>query len=453
MRILFLVALTGTFLLVPFARDTFAQTREDYWPTWRGPNADGVAPKGNPPITWSETENIKWKVKLPDSGESTPIIWGNRIFLQTAVPIDEEPTEGFSEAHPEKDRHQQPRAAKNTVPWRFGLLCLDRETGETIWDKAAIVQVPHARHHATGSHSAFSPVTDGERVWASFGSQGLYCFDVEGNRLWEAELPLMQKYNEFGEGASPAIAGDKVIVVQDHMGESAIFAFDKRTGELAWKQDRGTGHSAWPTPLPISVDGKIQVVVPGNKEMKAYDAASGDVIWSCKVSQTGTVPSPVTGNGNVYYMCGHPGTSVMAIQLGRTGELTGTDAIRWEVTRGAPYVTSPLLYEDRFYFLKKYRGAISSYDAITGNALFAEEKMDGMKQSYASPVAADGRIYVADRKGTVTVLKHGDTFEVLATNTLDEGFDASPAIVGGELYLRGENHLYCIAETSGSESN
>jgi outer membrane protein assembly factor BamB len=435
-----------------FAHIAFAQTREDYWPTWRGPNADGVAPKGDPPVTWSETENIKWKVQLPDSGESTPVIWGNRIFLQTAVPTSEESSAGFSEEHPEKDRHQQSRAAKSTTPWRFGLLCLDRETGKTLWDETAVVKVPHARHHVSSSHSAFSPVTDGERVWASFGSQGLFCFDVEGKQIWQADLPLMEKYSEYGEGASPAIAGDKVIVIQDHMGESAIFAFDKHTGKLAWKQNRGDGQSAWPTPLPIAVDGKIQVVVSGNREMKAYDAATGDVVWTCQVSQTGTVPSPVTGHGNVYYMCGHPGSSVMAIQLGRTGELAGTDAIKWEVTRGAPYVTSPLLYEDRFYFLKKYRGAISSYDAVTGKALFAEEKMDGMGRCYASPVAAAGRIYIADQRGTVTVLKHGDAFEILATNKLDEGFDASPAIVGDELYLRGENHLYCIAEASGSDS-
>lgn len=422
-----------------------AESHEDYWPTWRGPHADGVAPNGDPPVTWNEDENIKWKVKLPDSGESTPIIWGNRIFLQTAVPVQVEPDQ-FSEEHPKKDRHQQPRAAKNQVPWRFGVLCLDRKTGETLWDQTATTEIPHARHHATSSHSSYSAVTDGEHVWASFGSRGLYCFDVDGNRRWGVELPKMQLYGEYGEGSSAAVAGDNIFVVQDHLGDSALFAFDKLTGDLVWEVDRGTRNSAWSTPLIVQVDDSYQVVIAGNTSMDAYAASTGELIWTCAVSQTATVPTPVKGHGNVYYMCGHPGSSVMAIALGRTGDLSGTDAIQWEVTQGAPYVTSPLLYEDRFYFLKKYKGAISSYDAVTGEAVYVEESMNGMRGCYASPVAAAGRVYVADRRGTVTVLKQGDTFEVLATNRLDEGFDASPAIVGKELFLKGEHHLYCIAE-------
>ncbi len=439
----------SSFLIIATTCIAHAESSEDYWPAWRGPQANGVAPKGNPPITWSETENIKWKVPMPDSGESTPIIWGNKIFLLTAVPLLDEPPDAYDkEQHPEKDVHQQPRAPKDTVTWRFGLLCLDRETGETLWDETVREEVPHARHHATSSHSAYSAVTDGEYVWASFGSHGLYCYDINGSQKWSADLLQMDMYSEYGEGSSPAIAGDNIIVVQDHMGESKIFAFDKYSGELNWEGDRGTGNSAWPTPLPITVDGVLQVITRGNKVMTGYNAATGEIIWSCAVPNTGTVPSPVTGNGNVYYMCGHPGSSLMAIELGHTGDLSGSDAVLWDIGKEAstPYVTSPLLYGDKIYFMKKYRGAISCYDAVNGTAHFIEQRLDGMKGCYASPVGAAGRVYIADRNGTVTVIKHSDTFEVLATNQLDEGFDASPAIVGNEIYLKGEHHLYCIAE-------
>lgn len=448
-RIMRISVAVGVILMGVATRGAHGESREDFWPAWRGPHANGVATKGDPPITWSESENIKWKVKMPDSGESTPIIWGNKIFLQTAVPMAEEPPDAYDkEEFPEKDVHQQPRAMKDTVPWRFGLLCLDRQTGKVLWERTVREEVPHARHHATSSHSAYSAVTDGEYVWASFGSRGLHCYDVNGNYQWSADLPQMAKYSEYGEGASPAIAGDNIIVVQDHMGDCKIFAFNKLTGELNWERERGTGQSAWATPLPVTVNGALQVITSGNFSMDSYDAATGDLVWTCAVPNTGTVPSPVAGLGNVYYMCGHPGSSLMAIELGRTGNLSDSDAIVWEIGKSVstPYATSPLLYDDKIYFMKKYRGAISCYNAVTGAPIFVEAKLEGMRGCYASPVGAAGRVYIADRKGTVTVIKQSDTFEVLATNTLDEGFDASPAIAGDELYLKGEHHLYCIAK-------
>lgn len=448
MQTMRLIVAVSVILVGLATRGAYGESREDFWPAWRGPHANGVATKGDPPITWSETENIKWKVKMPDRGESTPIIWGNKIFLQTAVPMVEEPPDAYDkEEFPEKDAHQQPRAPKDTVPWRFGLLCLDRQTGEVLWDRTVREVIPHERHHATSSHSAYSPLTDGEYVWASFGSRGLHCYDINGNHKWSADLLKMNMYGEYGEGGSPAIVGDNIIVVQDHMGGSKIFAFDKLTGELIWERDRGTGQSAWATPLPVTVNGAMQVITAGNFSMQGYDAITGDIVWECAVPNTGTVPSPVAGLGNVYYMCGHPGSSLMAIELGRTGDLSDSDAIVWEIGKSVstPYVSSPLLYDDKIYFMKKYRGSISSYNAVTGAPIFVEQKLEGMTRCYASPVGAAGRVYIADRRGTVTVIKHSDTFEILATNTLDEGFDASPAIVGDEIYLKGEHHLYCIA--------
>jgi outer membrane protein assembly factor BamB len=443
-------ALIATLSLIALAcSSAMAQSFEEQWPTWRGPTSTGVAPKGNPPITWSETENIKWKVKMPDDGESTPVIWNDKIFIQTAVPMTEQSADSFDkEKHPEKDRHQQPRAKKDTVAWRFSVLCLDRETGKTLWDTTVKEVVPHARHHATASHAPYSIVTDGQLLWAGFGSRGLYCLDMDGNIVWSADLPEMNMYSEYGEGSSPAIAGDNIIVVQDDMEDATIFAFYKHTGDLSWKKDRGSGHSAWSTPLTVNVDGKLQVITSGNKFMSSYDAETGDIIWTCSVPNTGTVPSPVAGHGNVYYMCGHPGSSLMALKLGGEGDLSDSESIVWKMlnTTSTPYVTSPLLYDDRIYFMKKYRGNISCFNAITGEPIFEEQALEGLRRCYASPVGAAGRIYVADRAGKIAVIKHSDTFEVLAVNSLDEGFDASPVIVGNELFLKGEHHLYCIAK-------
>ncbi len=447
------IMVAGAALLLGLATPgAHGDSREDYWPSWRGPHDNGVATKGNPPITWSESENIKWKVKMPDSGESSPVIWGNKIFLQTAYPTEEQlPGSYDKEKYPTVSREGQRRSDKATVPWRYGLLCLDRQTGETLWDREVRREIPHARHHVTSSHSSHSAVTDGEYVWVSFGSRGLHCYDMDGEHQWSADLPQMDKYSEYGDAASPAIVGDNIVVVLDHLGDSKVSAFNKLTGKLSWEKDRGRGRSAWTTPLAVTVKGALQVIILGNFSMDSYDAATGDIVWTCSFRPSGAVPSPVAGLGNVYEMSGGPRSAMMAVELGRTGNLSDSDAIVWDIgkdvrTPFATSVPSPLLYDDKIYFVKYPKRSISCYNAVSGAPIYVEEKMDGMRGCYASPVGAAGRVYIPDRRGTVTVIKHSDTFEVLATNTLDEGFDASPAIVGDELYLRGEHHLYCIAK-------
>jgi outer membrane protein assembly factor BamB len=419
-----------------------AEPAVDNWPAWRGPTLNGVAVKGSPPVTWSETENVKWKVALAGRGSSTPVIWGDKIFIQTAIPSADEPERPAEPQSGGGPRSTPPPSA----PYKFNVVCLDRASGATLWERTAREAVPHEGHHPTGSFASYSPVTDGESVWASFGSRGLHCYDLDGNHKWSRDLIQMRSKLSFGEGSSPALVGDLIVVVMDHEGESRIAAFNKDTGEPVWQTPREES-TAWATPVPVEVDGAMQIVTNATHRVRGYDAKTGTLLWECGGQTMNTIPSPVAGFGNVYCTSGFRGSSLLAIKLGQTGDLSRSDAIAWEIHEGTPYVASPLLYDRRIYVLSSLNAILSCYDAVTGDPVFTGERLPGLRQVYASPVGAAGRIYIADRDGNVTVVRHADKFEVLATNTLDDGFDASPVVVGDALYLKGNTHLYCIAES------
>lgn len=421
----------------------FCASVDDNWPSWRGPTGNGVATKGNPPTTWSDTENIKWKVKIPGKNSSTPVVWGNKLFLQTAVSTAEEAS---APAAPQGGRRRGHSAPTPKSPYLFNVVCIDRLSGEVIWQKTAAEATPHEGHHPTGNFAPYSPITDGEKLWTSFGSRGLYCYDLDGNLQWRADLMQMKIKLNFGEGSSPTLAGDNVIVVMDHEAGSKIFAFNKDTGEKVWERDRNE-RTSWASPLTVEVDGRIQVITNATNTIRSYDAETGDVVWECSGLTANSIPSPVIGFGNVYCMSGFRGHALKAIELGHKGDLTDSAAIKWEVGESTPYVASPLLIGDRLYLTADLRPSLSCYDAKTGKAHFVAEKLEGLKQIYASPIGANGRIYISDREGTTVVINAADTLEVLATNVLDDGFDASPVVIGNELYLNGMNYLYCIAES------
>ena len=412
------------------------------WPRWRGPDATGVAPEGNPPITWSETENVKWKVPMPDNGDCTPIIWEDRIFIQVAVPM-EEGAEASRPNPPEIER--EIFMPKPTVPYDFRVMCLSREDGSVIWDNSVRKEYPHEGFHPSGSLASYSPVTDGEYVWFSFGTRGLHCFTVDGEYKWSSELCVMYTLRAFGEGASPAIVGDKVVVVADHEGESKIFAFDKLTGEKLWERDRDE-RSTWATPVPATINGRTEILTNGTTALRSYNPDTGDLLWTATGMTQGAIPSPVLYDGKAIFVAGFQDPMVMSIALGQSGDLTNTDALVWSSTEAAPYISSPLLYGDRIYMFDNLKPNMTSYDASSGRVIFAKERIAGLKQIYASPLGVADRIYVMDRKGNTAVLKHGDEVEVLAMNELDDDFDASPVVAGDELFLKGAEYLYCIAE-------
>ena len=484
------------------------------WPQWRGPQNNGVVKSGEPVLEWSEEKNIKWKVEVPGAGTSTPIIWGDRIFLLAAKgtgekkkpvpsaesedgnggdrPRSRRPDEGrprfgqgdgplpdfLKEFDKDKDgklseeEREAFRAQRGGRGGRgegrrggrggrrgggfgsrapdeeqeFVLLCLDRKTGKTLWSKTAKKELPHEGHHRDHGFASASPVTDGNHIYAYFGSRGLYCFDMEGNRKWEKDFGDMKISNGFGEGASPSIHGDVIVVKWDHEGDSFILALNKTNGDELWRKSRDE-RTSWSTPVVLEHDGKALVIASASNKVAAYDLKTGDIVWETEEGLTrNVIPSPVSGDGLVYAMSGFRGSHLYAIEMGKTGKLSAGKGIAWSHGEGTPYVPSPLLYKKRLYFFQGNEAILSCLDAATGKPVYARERIEGIRGVYASPVGANNHIYLLGRRGNCVVIKSGDKLEVVATNTLDDRFDASPAVVGNDLYLRGHKHLYCVGK-------
>jgi outer membrane protein assembly factor BamB len=407
---------------------------ERFWPQWRGPHATGVSKTATPPIEWSDTRNIRWKVEIPGRGSASPVVWGDRLFVLTAVP-----------AGVPVDSSHAPRGATPS-PHKFMVLAIDRQTGKVVWERTAREEAPHeSSHPENGTWASSSAITNGEIVIASFESRGLYAYDMEGTPLWQTDLGDKSMRNHFGEGSTPTLHGNRVVVVWDHTGESFITVLDARTGREIWRQKRDE-IDTWATPLVVEHGGRAQIVVPGMNRVQSYDLETGAVVWHTAGLTMNPIPSPVAADGVVYLMSGFRGNSLKAIRFGSArGDITGTDAVAWTLERDTPYVPSPLLYDNILYFLKSNTGILSAYEAGTGKPHFQLQRLPLAPEVFASPVGAAGRVYIPSRDGVTLVLKHGPVFEVLAQNKLSDGFDASPALAGSEIYLRGHKYLYCIA--------
>jgi outer membrane protein assembly factor BamB len=432
-------------LASPSPEDDFARERLDHWHQWRGPLANGWAPRGDPPVQWSESKNIKWKVEVPGSGSSTPIVWRNRVFVLTAVKTERKsggPVPG-AKAPPAPELPNLTTPVPDTL-YRFEVLCLDRDTGNVLWRRVAREEVPHQGHHPSHGYASGSPVTDGKSLYATFGSRGLYCYGLDGTLNWEADLGDMTTKMGFGEGASPALHGGSLVVNWDHEGGSFIACLDAATGKERWRVARDE-RTTWATPLMVERDGVTQVVTNGTNRTRSYDLATGRLLWECGGQTANPIPSPVNHEGTVLCMSGFRGNAIFAIPLNSRGDLTDGGKVDWKRTDAAPYVASPLLCDGLLYFTKERQGILSCADARTGNPHYDGQRLPGIGTLYASIVGAAGKVYIAGREGVTLVLKHGPSYEILAENRLDEGMNASPAIVGKQMFLRGHNHLYCVA--------
>lgn len=411
------------------------------WPQWRGPKANGVVLYGNPPVEWSETKNIKWKIKIPGKGHATPIIWDNQIFVLTAIETDK---------HAEKQTKPKRRFGmpvnKTSNIHKFEIFAINRSDGQIIWQRTAREELPHEGTHPTGTWASNSPVTDGKHVYAYFGSRGLYCYDMQGNLKWEKDLGEMKIKLSFGEGSSPVLYNDKIVVNWDHEGQSFIIALDKKTGEEIWKVARDE-KTSWATPLIVENNGQPQVITSATNRVRSYDLATGELLWESSGMTRNVIPTPVASNNIVYVMSGFRGNALQAINLSSArGDIAGSKALVWTLDRDTPYTPSPLLYDDILYFLKSNDGTLSCFNATTGEEYYSRQRLTGIGGVYASPIGARGRIYISSRNGSTQVIKHSTQYEILAVNKLDDSFSASPIVVGNELYLRGEKNLYCIAE-------
>ncbi len=432
----FIAAGIGLALFAPVLAAPDA-TAERFWPQWRGPYATGVSKYADPPAEWSETKNVRWKVEIPGRGSSSPVVWGDRVYVLSAVPAS---VTGDTSHAPRGG--VQPRDVH-----RFIVLAIDRRTGKVAWERTAREGQPHeASHQQNGTYASSSAITDGQHVYAWFESQGMYVYDMDGKLIWEKDLGDKRMRNQFGEGSTPVLYGDRLVIVWDHIaGPSFIVALDKRTGNELWRVERQE-IDTWATPLVVEVDGRAQVIASGKTRLRSYDLETGKIVWESPGVTMNPIPSPVYADGMLFVTSGFQGNNLKAIRLADAkGDITGSSAIVWTLDRDTPYVPSPLLYDGILYLLKTNNGILSAFDAKTGKPHYQLQRLEGMPEVFASPVGAQGRVYLTGRDGVSLVIKNAPTFEVLAKNALDDGFDASPALVDNEMYLRGYKNLYCIA--------
>ena len=511
-----------------------AENVKDSWHQWRGPNNNGVA-EGDAPLHFSDTENVKWKITIPGKGNSTPVIWGDTIFLTTAVPTEPVPEAaprgrrrgeggdpgagrgpdgpggpggggGFDPARmlqrlSEEDRKKAEALLDGRSPrdldeeernqfreimraafgggrgrggpgargprrgafggrgrrgpgggggplvnHKFVVMAIDKNSGEILWQQTAAETTPHEGYHRQyGSFASNSPVTDGKMLYVSFGSRGLYAYDLKGNLKWKKNLGPLRMRLGFGEGIAPILHDQYLVIQNDHEDQSFIVVLDKTSGEEIWRAERDE-HSSWAQPIVVEFEGRKQLVTSSTR-VRAYDLANGELIWEVGGLGGNAIPALVSvGDTMVIAMTGWRDANAMGIKLGGKGDLTGNpDYIKWTNRKGNSYTPSPVLHDGILYFVSD-RGTVSALNAETGEKYYLQQRLPNPGSFKASPVAANGKLYLASETGEVTVLKLGKTYEVLATNTMgEEMFVSSPVIVGGDLFLRSQDELFCLS--------
>ncbi len=446
-----LTTLTLLFCLSPsilLAQD-FETAKWKNWHQWRGPGATGVAQHANPPTAWSDQSNIRWKTPIIGEGSSTPIVWDDQVFVLSAIETDRMPAQALeSDA---ESRTELPNHIFQFVVWS-----IDRQTGDVRWKKVVNESAPHEGRHDSTTYAAASPTTDGKHLYASFGSYGLFCLTLSGDLVWKKDLGDMRTRRGWGEGVSPVVHDDKLIVNWDQEDQSEIFVLDAKTGKLVWKKNRNEP-TTWATPLVAIVEGQTQLITNGTNSVTSYNLENGDVIWQAPGTTLNAIPCPVRSGDQVICMAGYQGNSAISIDLKSQGpianEVGPEQPIKWKIQKHTPYVPSPLLIDGRLYFTKSLNAILVCLDAASGELLFKNEqgvgepvRLPDLKNMYASPVAANDRIYLTSREGVTLVIRNSEKFEVLATNRLREEIDASPAIVGDQIFLRGKKNLYCIEQ-------
>jgi outer membrane protein assembly factor BamB len=468
MRRLFLLATVVMASLVGLTAQSGAGSAagQAWWPHWRGPAQTGVV-SGTAPLRWSDTQNIAWKVEIPGRGHSTPVIWGDRIFLTTAVPTGRRPEaaaagEGGEAAAGAGSGRGGGRGGfgggrgggggrrgggEALEEHRFEVMALDRLTGKMLWTRTATTAVPHEGHHPMyGSFASNAPTTDGQRIYASFGSRGLYVFDMDGRPVWQKDFGLkMRMFNGFGEGVGPVLDNGRLILLFDHEDEGFLTVLDAASGKELWRVARSDGTN-WSAPFVVTHAGKKQIVVNSSRKVRAYDYETGTPIWEAAGLGRNTIPRAVQHEDILLVMSGFVSPALMAIRLGREGDLTGTDAILWTMNRGLSYTASPVLLDGVLYFITD-SAMVSAVEVTTGKAVYQQVRLPKPYNIKASPIAVNGHLYFATEEDDVVVAKVGTTFDVVGTNSLaDQTFIASPIVADGDIFLRSQTHLFRISD-------
>lgn len=402
------------------------------WPHWRGPTGNGAAVDADPPVGWAAEKGPAWKTSLPGEGTASPIVWGDKIFISTAIKDDGD------------GKDNAPSGSRGGLArHHFVLLAIDRATGKILWKETAVTARPEEGHHEDHGFASASPCADEERVYAHFGSRGIFAYTHEGKLAWKrTDLGSMRTRNGFGEGSSPTLHGDSLIIPWDQEGPSYITALDRRTGATLWKTSREEP-SSWGTPIVVEHAMGAQVITTGERFVRSYDLKSGAELWRAAGQTARPVASPVAGHGLVIVGSGFRGAYLGAFRLDRRGNLAVTGGVAWSVDKHTPDIPSPLLSGKRVYFLAGRAGILSCHDVETGKAHYSAERVAGLANIYASPVAAAGRVYLTGRDGTVVAVEDGEALKVLATSSVGEPVDATPAVAGKDLIIRGKHSLFC----------
>ena len=413
---------------------------EAFWPAWRGPHGNGSSLTAKPPMEWSEEKNVAWKVAVPGKGHATPILWGNRVILSSAIPVGE---------RREPVRNLAPGAHDNfpvDQTHRFVVTAFQLSDGRLLWETEVAREFPHEGGHFTGSLASHSPLTDGQRIYAFFGTRGLHALTMDGKQEWQRDFGRMETRHAHGEGSSPALHNEILIINWDHEKQSKIHALKADSGEEIWSVERDE-MTSWSTPLIVPNENRYQVIVSATKRVRAYDLESGTLVWECSGLARNVVASPVYHNGLVIVGNSYDKQAMMAIRIrGAQGDVSRTDSVVWSLNRMTPYVPSPLVYDGVLYFLRHNQAVLSCLDPMTGDSIRGPYRLAGLREIFASPVAADARVYVAGRSGATLVFSHEPQPRALQVNRLSDRFSASPALSGKSLILRGEKFLYCLRE-------
>ncbi len=382
-----------------------------YWPRWRGPSGQGVVEDTGYPDRWSDTANVLWKRPVPGQGHSSPIVWGDRIFLTTS-----------------RDRGQ-----------RVSVLSFRRSDGALLWQADA----PNGRaerHHGKNSPAAATATTDGERVYVSFGSRGMLAVDFDGNIVWHRDLGRIDNYH--GPAGSPLLYRDSVIIYQDQNGGAFVTALDARTGETRWRTERAA-RVGWGTPIAISLGDHDELIVSSQRLVQSYNPSTGEELWRCGGMLREVIPTPAVGHGLIYCASGRAGPT-LAIRPGGRGDVTRTH-VEWSTTRGSPFVPSPVVYGDYLYQINDMSSIITCLNARTGETVWQERlgrpRREGIS---ASPIVVDDKLFVTNDEGLTFVLGTGPDFELLHVNDIGARTLASPALVDGIWYIRTANELFAI---------
>jgi outer membrane protein assembly factor BamB len=420
-----------------------APSRGDNWPQWRGPQGQGISRETGLPQEWSDTTGVLWKTPIPGRGHSSPVVWGDRIFLTTAIEGEVVPGAKAPIHIDEGKEFKHPDASGAEKRHTFKVLALDAQSGKVLWEKTAWEGTPYDDRHKKSSYAAPTPVTDGKRVYAFFGSEGVYAYDFDGRLAWKAsvgKIPLVG----MGTGTSPVLHGNLVILQCDEDGGTASFmvALHKDTGKEAWRTPRKV-QASWATPIVVRAGTRDELIASGNEAVIAYDPATGRELWRMKGVASNAVPSPVAGSGLVVVSAGYPEKIAVAVETGGSGDVTDSPRIRWRYAKGTAYVPSPLLYGDYVYLMTD-KGLLTCLDARTGEVQYEGARVPVPATFTASPVAFEGRILIVSEEGDGFLVKAGPVHAVVRTNSLKEPVYASPAVSQGRIFIRGLSHLYAI---------